>query len=142
MNDKDVGVLLVEDDEVAVMAVRRALRKAEMRNHLTVARDGIEALEILRGTDEVAPLERPFIILLDLNLPRMSGHEFLDELREDEGLRDSVVFVLTTSDEHADKFQAYQRFVAGYIRKTPGEESYRNLMDLLAPYWKVVDLPD
>lgn len=142
MSRRDVQVLLVEDDEVAAMAVRRAFKKADLSNHVTVARDGVEALDILRGGDEAEPFERPYIILLDLNLPRMSGHEFLDELREDARLRDSVVFVMTTSDDATDKLQAYSRFVAGYIRKIPGEEQYRDLTDLLEPFWRVVDLPD
>jgi CheY-like chemotaxis protein len=72
----------------------------------------------------------------------MSGHEFLDELREDEQLRDSVVFVLTTSDQATDKMRAYDRFVAGYIHKKSGKEGYEALTDMLEPYWSIVELPD
>jgi CheY-like chemotaxis protein len=138
----ELQILLVEDDEVAVMAVERALRQHDLDHRLRVARDGIEGLEVLRGTGGHDRLERPYVILLDLNMPRMSGHEFLEELRSDPELRSSVVFVLTTSDEPEDKMGAYDKFVAGYILKSKSGRDYNALIDMLEPYWDIVELPD
>lgn len=90
-----VHLLLVEDDEVDAEAIKRAFRKRRIANPFTVVRDGIEALEVLRGEDGREPLPRPFLILLDLNMPRMSGLEFLRETRQDPELRDAIIFVLT-----------------------------------------------
>ena len=93
----EVNILLVEDDEVDVMAVKRALKTLKIANPFFRAADGIEALEMLRGTGGKKQLPSPYIVLLDLNMPRMDGLEFLDELRQDPALHRSVVFVMTTS---------------------------------------------
>lgn len=137
-----VHTLVVEDDPVAVMAIERAFRKAEVDSYLHVAHDGIEALEMLRGDGGHTQLPRPNMILLDLNMPRMDGHEFLAELRQDERLHDSVVFVLSTSSDEFDRKRAYQRAVAGYIEKARAGSSYEELMTMLEPYWDIVDLPE
>jgi CheY-like chemotaxis protein len=118
-------VLLVEDDEVEVMSVRRAFRMTGVAHQLVVARDGVEALAILRGT---APggrgrLERPYVILLDVNMPRMNGLEFLREVRRDPELSAADVVVLTTSTAEADRRAACDARVAGYVVKsTLGED--------------------
>lgn len=92
-----VNLLLVEDDEVDVQGLKRAFAKSRIGNPITVARDGIEALEILRGENGQAKLAKPHLILLDLNMPRMNGLEFLEAIRADEDLKTSVVFMITTS---------------------------------------------
>lgn len=132
-----VHILLVDDDDVDAMAVRRALKKHRIANPLTVARDGLEALETLRS----GSIPHPFIILLDLNMPRMNGLEFLEELRADPALKSSVVFVLTTSDEDRDIAAAYQQQVAGYILKSNVGPDFLRVLDLLGAYWRVVELP-
>jgi len=137
-----VHILLVEDDEVDVEAIRRAFRKHGLDNPITVARDGHEALAALRGTDGVAPISSPYMILLDLNMPRMNGHEFLDEIRADDKLRDSIVFVLTTSDSEADKRAAYSRLISGYLVKHRVGEEFSSLVSLLSSYWKIVEFPE
>lgn len=141
MAQREVHLLLVDDDDIDTEALQRALRKARIANKLTVVGDGIEALDVLRGTGGREPLPRPFLILLDLNMPRMNGQEFLEELREDEDLHDSIVFVLTTSDADRDKLAAYAKNVAGYIVKHRAGEDFLKLIGMLDCYWKVVEFP-
>jgi len=113
----NVPILIVEDDQVCVMAIRRALRKLDLQNPIRVARDGLEALELLRGGAGREPMAAPFVVLLDINMPRMNGHEFLAEIRRDPVLRPLVVFVLSTSDSPEDVRRAYAHNVAGYLLK-------------------------
>jgi CheY-like chemotaxis protein len=110
-------VLLVEDDVVSVMGIRRAFDKLGIANPLSIAKDGAEALALLRG-DGREPLPRPFLILLDLNLPRMDGRTFLAELRRSPELRHSVVFVLTTSRDLADRSAAAEHGATAYLVKS------------------------
>lgn len=111
------GILLVEDDRVDVMTVQRALSKHRIVNPLYVARTAVEALEMLRGdgVDQIDP--PPALILLDLNLPRMSGIDFLRELRSDSALCELVVIVLTSSNEPNDRAAAFRYEVEDYIVK-------------------------
>ena len=134
-------MLLVEDDEVDVKAFKRALQDLKIANPLTVAVDGIEALQILRGQNGVEPLKRPYLILLDLDLPRMGGIEFLDQLRSDPELSRSVVFVMTVSSDEEDRFRAYDRHVAGYVLKSDGR-SFLEAVTMLVQYWRLIELPD
>lgn len=137
MNAKMVNILLVEDDEVDVEAVLRAFRKHRIANPVQVAQNGIEALDCLRRGDIV----KPYLILLDLNMPKMSGLEFLAELRNDVQLKDAIVFVLTTSDADKDKCAAYQNNVAGYLVKSKIGEDFMHLIDILGCYWRYVEFP-
>jgi CheY-like chemotaxis protein len=116
MGDED-GILLVEDDRVDVMTVQRALSKHKIGNRLYVARTATDALGMLRGEgfDRIDP--PPALILLDLNLPRMSGIDFLGELRKDPALRDLSVIVLTSSNEPNDRAAAFRYEVEDYIVK-------------------------
>ena len=112
-----VNLLLVDDDEVDVQGLKRAFTKSRIGNPITVARDGIEALEILRGQNGKSKLPKPHLIMLDLNMPRMNGFEFLDEICADNDLKNTVVFMITTSKAEEDKARAYGKHVAGYIIK-------------------------
>ena len=141
MAHTEVNILLVEDDVVDVKAFRRAFTALKLANPLYVATDGVEALECLRGLGNQEPLPRPYVILLDINMPRMNGLEFLGELRRDARLRDAIVFVLTTSDAHRDKMAAYQFNVAGYIVKSVHDTSCMEALRMLEHYWRVVELP-
>jgi CheY-like chemotaxis protein len=114
MTDRMLNILLVEDDQVDVMNVKRAFDRNHITNPLFVAGNGLEALEMLRG-DKLPPERR--IVLLDLNMPRMNGLEFLRVVRADEHLRALPVVVLTTSNDERDKIEAYQLNVAGYLLK-------------------------
>ncbi len=137
----DVTVLLVEDDEVDKMAFRRTFDKLKLANPLVFAEDGIEALKILRGNDGVT-VSRPYLVILDLNMPRMNGHEFLKELRSDKNLKDTVVFVLTTSKAEEDLFAAYEKNIAGYMLKSDLSGSFLKAINMLDHYWRIVVLPN
>jgi len=137
--DRALNLVLVEDDEIDVMNVRRALERAHVTNPLFVANNGLEALELLRS-DQV-PKERR-LVLLDLNMPRMNGIEFLRELRKDPVLHHTPVVVLTTSDDERDKVNAYNLNVAGYLLKPVTFTNFVDVMAALNKYWALVELPD
>jgi CheY-like chemotaxis protein len=142
--DRPLNVLLVEDDELDVMNVQRAFKKNNITNPLYVAGNGLEALALLRGkkVGDVGPMPRGRrIILLDLNMPKMGGIEFLKELRADQELRPTTVIVLTTSDEERDKVNAYELNVAGYILKPVTLAAFIEIMATLNKYWTVSELP-
>lgn len=141
MIHNQIQVLLVDDDDVDVDVVKRGFRKHKIANPIVVAQDGIEAIDILRGTEGRQPLPRPYVILLDLNMPRMNGIEFLKIVRQDPKLRDSIVFVLTTSENESDLLQAYREHVAGYMVKSQVGPSFKSAIDMLSQYWTVVVLP-
>lgn len=137
-----LNILLVEDDEVDVMTVQRAFKKGNITNPLYIAGNGIEALSMLRGEPgkpSVIPAERR-IILLDLNMPKMNGLEFLHELRSDASLGHIPVVVLTTSNEERDRVQAYQLNVAGYILKPVTFSIFVELMITLNKYWTLCEM--
>jgi CheY-like chemotaxis protein len=133
-----LNILLVEDDEVDVMNVKRAFQKAHITNPLFVAGNGLEALEMLRGSE--MPKQRR-LVLLDLNMPRMNGIEFLRELRKDPELSATAVVVLTTSTMDRDKFEAYNLNIAGYLVKPVTFSDFVELMSTLNKYWALVELP-
>jgi CheY-like chemotaxis protein len=138
MADHLLNILLVEDDDVDVMNVRRAFQRAHVSNPLHVAGNGIEALEMLRG--DGIPSERR-LVLLDLNMPRMNGIEFLRAIRADAELRSLPVVVLTTSNDERDKVDAYNLNVAGYLLKPVTFTDFVDLMAALNKYWMLVEMP-
>jgi CheY-like chemotaxis protein len=140
-NTKEVTVLLVEDDDGDMKLVQRAFRKAHVANTLVRAVDGVEALDMLRGTNGKAPLERPFIVFTDINMPRMDGLALVRALREDSVLKDTIVFMLTTSKHEDDKNAAYDLNVAGYILKENAGYDFLDLMTLVGGYSRLVELP-
>jgi CheY-like chemotaxis protein len=137
-----INILLVEDDEVDVMNVRRALKKGHIANPLYVAGNGIEALEMLRGEGNVLqiPAQRR-LILLDLNMPKMNGIEFLKALRADPNLKPIPVVVLTTSSEDRDRVDAYDLNVAGYLLKPVTFGTFVETMTTLDRYWTLCEMP-
>ena len=142
VEDRGLNILLVEDDEIDVMNVRRALKTNRITSPLYVAGNGAEALAILRGASGDPPMPRARrIVLLDLNMPRMNGIEFLRALRDDPDLRGTTVIVLTTSDEERDKIDAYRLNVAGYIVKPVTMAAFVEVMATLNRYWTVSELP-
>ncbi len=137
-----INILLVEDDEVDVMNVRRAFKKGHITNPLYVAGNGIEALDMLRGNGHLPPMptERR-LILLDLNMPKMNGIEFLTELRNDPNLKQTPVVVLTTSSEDRDRVHAYDLNVAGYLLKPVTFGTFVEIMVALNQYWALCEMP-
>jgi CheY-like chemotaxis protein len=137
MTAKNLTVLLVDDDDVDVAAVRRAFSTLRIETPIVVARDGSEALAHLRGTDRLPKLDVPALVLLDLNMPPMGGLEFLEELRGDPTLRTTVVFVLTTSNAPSDRRACYEKNVAGYMLKQQPGKSFLDAISMLETYWNV-----
>jgi CheY-like chemotaxis protein len=132
---KTVTILLIEDDEVDVKALRWAFQNLKIANPLLVACDGVQALEML------PTVPRPYLIITDINMPRMNGIEFLRKLRQSEEFRDSIVFVLTTSNDEQDKIDAYDLNVAGYMLKSDMGTSFTRAIGMIENYWKVVEFP-
>lgn len=132
-----VNILLVEDDKVDIMNVKRAFRKNNMNNPLYVVNNGLEALDVLKGRDPNIVVPKPRIILLDINMPKMGGIEFLEEIRKDPELRSLSVFVMTTSNDDRDKIAAFDLNVAGYILKPLSFENFSKAVAILNHYWQL-----
>ena len=137
-NEDAYHILLVEDDSVDVKTVQRAFRENNITNQLTLAGNGEEALHKLRS-GEVST--QRLLILLDINMPRMNGIEFLKELRADPKLQQLSVVVLTTSNDDRDRIEAYRMNVAGYILKPVTFTRFVKTMANLNKYWTLVEFP-
>jgi len=134
MTNQSLHVLLVEDDDVDAEIIQRAFKAYHTPYPLTHVHDGLEALEVLRGEHGRPRLAPPYVILLDIHLPRMNGIEFLRALRQDAALMWSIVFVLTISDHYENIVSAYREHVAGYFLKTKVNQHVAQLMYLLETY--------
>lgn len=140
MEKKQIGILHVEDDAVDAMVMERALKKLELSYVLYQATNGIEALDMLRGTNGKEKIQpTPKIILLDLNMPKMNGIEFLRELRADKNLKSLSVFIMTTSSDERDRTDAYELNVAGYMIKPISLENYNHIVATLSAFWKLTE---
>lgn len=136
MTGETVNILLVEDDSIDAKAFVRAMSKLKIGNPVTHAKDGVEGFAMLEK------LRRPNLVILDINMPRMNGLEMLRKIRADDKLRDTIVFVLTTSNDEQDKFAAYNLNVAGYMLKSDMGNSFVRAVSLVENYWKVVEFPE
>jgi DNA-binding NarL/FixJ family response regulator len=141
LEPRTVQLLHVEDDELFLMGLRMAFKAAKIANPISFAHDGIDALDMLRGTNGRPRLPRPYMVLLDLSMPRMGGIEFLQEVRKDEELKRSIVFIMTTSNDDKDKVATYNLGVAGYILKSNPANAFLEATALLDVYWRVVEFP-
>ena len=141
-NYKEVSIVLVEDDEVDAKSVERALTKLKIVNPYYHTRNGLEALELLTGNDHQKPLPKPYLVILDLNMPLMGGIEFLQALRKDPEIEDTIVFVLTTSSADEDRVAAYKEHIAGYIVKSDMVNGFTDVIELLDSYWRIVVFPE
>ena len=130
-------ILLVEDDEVDVLTVRRALKDLQVSNPLALAANGEEALEVRRHGET----QRPAIILLDLNMPRMSGLEFLRQARADGCANGIPIVVLTTSRQDQDIVEGFNYNVAGYLIKPVDYSKFVEVMQAIDLYWTLSELP-
>jgi CheY-like chemotaxis protein len=131
------SILLVEDDKVDAMTVKRALREINVTNLLATVNDGEQALEYLRNKDN----ERPAIILLDLNMPKMNGIEMLKHMKADVDLRSIPVIVLTTSKADQDRIESFSLSVAGYMLKPVDYIQFVEVMRTINIYWTLSELP-
>src|SRR3989338_387781 len=135
-----ITVLVVDDDIGDVKAVKRAFAKNKRIDAIHYAVDGIEALQLLRGQNTKEKLIPPYILLVDINMPRMNGIELIKELRKDKELHRTIVFMLTTSKREEDKIASYDLNVAGYIVKEKAGEDFLNLTALIHYYELIVEL--
>jgi CheY-like chemotaxis protein len=130
-------ILLVEDDQIDVMTVRRALKDLKVSNQLEVRQNGEDALVYLKNQNQA----RPCLILLDLRMPRMNGLEFLEEIKKDQNLRTLPVVVMTSSEEEQDILQSYQHGIAGYIVKPVDYQSFVEALRTVDLYWTLSKIP-
>lgn len=135
-------VMLVDDDDVAVESVLRSFSKEQTPWHVVTAGDGQEALDIMRGAHPQKRIESPYLVLLDINMPRMDGLTFLETVRADPVLHSTVVFMLTTSSRDIDRTQAYAGNTAGYMVKSALGPQFSKLTSLLHSYGSTVRLPE
>lgn len=139
MDEKNaVTILVVDDDDVDAKGIERAFRKEKIANLIMRAESGVEALELLKA----GKVAKPHLLLVDLNMPRMSGLELIAEIRADEKLAKTIAFVLTTSKAQEDKQAAYELNIAGYIVKEKVGKDFINLVELMEHYWRVIEFPD
>lgn len=136
MSDR-LGFLIVEDNELDAENLSRCFEGLELKNPRTRAKDGVDALDVLRGTNGKQKLEKPYIVLLDINMPRMNGLEFLKEVRADKELCDISVFILSTSDRTQDIEDAYKYNVAGYFVKPLDRKEMQKTLGTLVSFWEL-----
>lgn len=136
--DESVKILHVDDDEVDIEAVRRAFKRCKISNTLLHACNGIEALELLNQDES----ERPAILLVDVNMPKMGGLEFLGKLRQEPKLSHLLVYILTTSNQDSDLFRAHQNNVAGYLVKPTSSAELTEMIRTLHGVWTCGELPN
>ncbi|MFC4452577.1 response regulator [Deinococcus sonorensis] len=135
-------ILLVEDDPGDVMLTREAFKQTEMVSEISVAADGIEALEFLRGQGDHPAAQRPDLILLDLNMPRMNGLDFLSALKGDSELKRIPVVVFSTSTADADVVASYDRYANSYISKPVHYHEYSDVVKSVEEFWlRIAKLP-
>lgn len=137
-----IEILLVEDNPGDIRLTEEALHEAKIANHLHVATDGVKALRFLRREEEHAEAPRPDLILLDLNLPKMTGREVLESVKEDPDLRRIPVVVLTTSEAEEDIVRSYDLHANAYIKKPVDFASFVEVVRVIEDFWfSVVRLP-
>jgi len=144
MKTQGINILLIEDDEVDVMNVKRSFTKKNILNPIYVASNGLEALAMLRTDENGAPpaiSANNLIIVLDINMPKMGGIEFLQELRKDSKLQSIPVIIFTTSNQEREKVEAYKLNIAGYIVKPVEPSQFVETMSIINRYWTTCELP-
>jgi len=135
---KNKPILLVEDDKIDAMTVKRALKELNILNPVVTAENGEEALVYLRNDEN----EKPGIILLDLNMPRMNGIEFLGIAKKDDNLKQIPVIVLTTSLDEIDRVDTFSLGIAGYMVKPVDYKKFVEVIKAIKLYWSLSELPD
>lgn len=131
-------VLLLEDDEVDILSAQRAFKELDIPNPLVVMKNGEEALNMLRNPDN----QLPGLIILDLNMPKINGIEFLKTYKRDDRLRWIPSVVLTTSSNHTDIINAFANQTAGYIVKPLDFNEFKTALKKVFDYWQLCELPE
>ncbi|ALM07458.1 transcriptional regulator [Sediminicola sp. YIK13] len=130
-----MNILFIEDDTIETMKLHRTVSKLQFKHQITEAKNGEEALRILRSGSKL-----PDIILLDLNMPRMSGLEFLKILKDDQSFKYLPTIILTTSENRADLLECYRIGIAGYVIKPLKYEDYEHRLKQVFQYWEINEL--
>lgn len=143
MPSKKLRILLVEDNPDDVVIAERSLKKGNMseKSDLSVVNDGQAALDFLHRRGDYGDAPRPDLILLDLNLPKIDGHEVLEEIKKNENLRRIPVIVLTISEREEDMVKAYNSGASGYITKPPSSAEFAKVIETVLDYWRISELP-
>ena len=138
MNQREIEILLVEDNQGDARLTMEALQEAKVHNHISHVRDGVEALAFLRRKDPFADVPRPDLILLDLNLPRKDGREVLAEIKNDDKLKRIPVVVLTTSEAEEDILKAYNLNANCYVSKPVDLDQFMKVVHCIEDFWLVI----
>ncbi len=133
--DTSKTILLLEDDLVDVMTIKRAMKQLNFENPMSVVANGEEGLAFLKNAKEL-----PGLIILDINMPKMNGIEFLQLMKQDEKFRTIPVVILTTSLEQQDKWNSFQLGISGYMVKPVDYDRFKDMMDSLKKYWSFSEL--
>jgi two-component system, chemotaxis family, response regulator Rcp1 len=143
MNQREIEILLVEDNQGDARLTIEALQEAKVHNHISHVRDGVEALTFLRRQDPYTQVPRPDLILLDLNLPRKDGREVLAEIKNDDNLKRIPVVVLTTSEAEEDILKAYNLSANCYVSKPVDLDQFMKVVRCIEDFWlAIVRLPN
>ena len=141
MNLETVKFLIVEDDDDHAKIIERSLTRNRPNNDVHRVADGLAALNYLRANPPYEDRVRPDVVLLDLNLPKLGGHDVLEQIKSDESLRSIPIVVLTTSDSEGDRELAYLHFANSYLVKPMNFSQFRILVDELSQYWGEFNRP-
>lgn len=138
MQKKTATILVVEDDDVDFKLLQRSFARHKISNVIVRAKDGLDALEKIENGE----VEKPFFVLLDLNMPRMNGQEFLSEIRSRPEHADTVIFLVTTSKDEEDVRRGFSKHAAGYFLKDNMDGSLDKIVEVIGGYWQIVVLPE
>ena len=142
MNMTEIHILLVEDNEGDVVLTLEALKEAKLKNKISVVRDGEQALDFLYRVGRFASEDRPQLILLDINLPKMDGKEVLNRIKSDPDLKKIPVVILTTSSSEKDILEAYNNYANCYITKPVDLDKFIDVIHTIEDFWiSIVQLP-
>lgn len=143
MNNKNLEILLVEDDPGDVDLMKESLKESKIAIDMSVVGDGVEAMTYLRKEGRYSCVNRPNIILLDLNLPKKDGREVLQEVKNDDNLKEIPIVILTTSNAEQDIIKSYGLGANCYITKPVGFEQFRKVVNEIKNFWfTIVELPN
>ncbi|PRY85139.1 response regulator [Mongoliibacter ruber] len=132
---KKIHILLVEDNEGDILLTQEALEQRKINNQLSIARDGQEALDFVYKRDKFENVEEPDLILLDINLPKKSGHEVLQKIKSDEKFRHIPILMLTTSSSNIDIFSSYTNHANSYITKPAEVDNFYDAIASIEEFW-------